>query len=113
MIRNKFKNLLQKPQEKPMKSWQLIESRGWLLFEQLKELDSSLREYNGLDLREVIKRSLEYLSEQMDTRFNFFISPKIGSYLDWIAKKKKTPRAVYLRKLIEKEMKENKEFNKT
>jgi hypothetical protein len=50
--------------------------------------------------------------ENIDTRFNFFISPKIGNFLDWIAKKKKLPRAVYLRKLIEDDMDKNKEYSK-
>lgn len=48
--------------------------------------------------------ALEYAAGLVDTRFNFFISPKISNYLDWIAKKKRTPRAVYLRRLIEKAM---------
>jgi hypothetical protein len=62
------------------------------------------------DLEKILNSALEYAAEQMDTRFNFFISPKIGNYLDWVAKKLKMPRAVYLRKLIEKDMEKNKGY---
>jgi hypothetical protein len=68
--------------------------------------------YNERDLEEVLESSLEYAQELQDTRFNFFISPTIGNYLDWVAKKKRLPRAVYLRRLIEEDMKNNKEYNK-
>ena len=69
-------------------------------------------EYSKSNLKKVLSVALVYAQDQMDTRFNFFISPKICNYLDWIAKKKKTPRAVYLRRLIEKEMDNNKEYSK-
>jgi hypothetical protein len=65
-------------------------------------------EYDLSDLEKILKSAVDYASEQMDTRFNFFISPKIANYLDWVARKKRTPRAVYLRRLIEKDMKESK-----
>lgn len=68
--------------------------------------------YNDDTLAEVLKLALEYAAEKMDTRFNFFISPKIGNFLDWISKKKKLPRAVYLRRLIEEDMEANKEYSK-
>jgi hypothetical protein len=70
-------------------------------------------EYTRRNLAKVLKAAFVYAQEQMDTRFNFFISPKISNYLDWIARKKKTPRAVYLRRLIEKDMERNKEYKKS
>ena len=66
--------------------------------------------YNDYDLEKNLKYALNDALEQMDVRFNFFVSPKIVSYLDWIAKKRKIPRAVYLRRLIEEDMKRSKEF---
>jgi nucleoside 2-deoxyribosyltransferase len=66
--------------------------------------------YEFNDLNNVLKDALEFASDQQDTRFNFFISPKIGTYLDWVSKRKRIPRAVYLRKLIEEDIKRNKEF---
>ena len=65
-----------------------------------------------MSVEEALKLALDYASDQMDTRFNFFISPKHGNYLDWISKNKKVPRAVYLRRLIEKDMDENKEYSR-
>jgi flagellar hook-associated protein FlgK len=70
-----------------------------------------LAEYDVDNLKKVLGEYIEYARTRVDTRFNFFISPAIGSYLDWIAKNRRVPRAVYLRRLIEKDMKENKEYN--
>jgi hypothetical protein len=66
--------------------------------------------YTPEKIRQLLKNTFEYAKEQMDVRFNFFISPRIGHYLDWIARHKKLPRAVFLRKLIEEHMKKNKEY---
>ncbi len=66
--------------------------------------------YDLENLKNILDDSLKYLAEQQDVRFNFFVSPKIVRYLDWISKNKKMPRAVYLRRLIEKDMEKNKEF---
>jgi nucleoside 2-deoxyribosyltransferase len=62
-------------------------------------------------LKEVLDVGLEYAMESMDTRFNFFISPKHQNYLDWISKERKIPRAVFLRNLIEREMENDEEFS--
>lgn len=70
-----------------------------------------ISEYRQEDIKGVLESSLNYISGKMDVRFNFFISPEIGSYLDWISKHRRVPRAVYLRRLIERDMKENKEYN--
>ncbi len=66
--------------------------------------------YTDEDLEEVVDNCLDVANDNTDTRFNFFISPKIGDYLNWISKKRRLPRAVYLRKLIEEDMKKNKDF---
>ncbi|GIK83552.1 MAG: hypothetical protein BroJett025_01740 [Patescibacteria group bacterium] len=68
-------------------------------------------EYTNEMLSEVLGDALEYAQSKMDFRFNFFISPAIGNYLDWISKVKKIPRSVYLRNLIEKDMEDNDEYN--
>ncbi len=67
--------------------------------------------YTEHDLEQVLESALDYANSVQDVRFNFFISPEIGSYLDWIAKNKRIPRAVYLRRLIEEDMKNNQEYN--
>ena len=72
-----------------------------------------LVEYTSLNLKKVLTDYLDYARANSDTRFNFFISPQIGTYLDWISRKRKLPRAVYLRRLIEDDMKTNKEYEET
>jgi len=68
-------------------------------------------EYNLEELKDVLKYAVEEAKNQLDVRFNFFVSPKIVRFLDWVAKKKKMPRAVYLRRLIEEDMKRSKDFS--
>ncbi|MFC1653292.1 hypothetical protein ACFL1M_00400 [Patescibacteria group bacterium] len=70
-----------------------------------------LFEYTEKDLDDILDYAVEEAVEKVDIRFNFFISPMIGQYLDHVSKKKKTPRAVYLRRLIEKDMKKNTEYS--
>ena len=67
--------------------------------------------YTDKNLEEALILALDYATEQADTRFNFFVSPSIVNYLDWVSKKKRLPRAVYLRKLIEVDMINNTEYN--
>lgn len=68
--------------------------------------------YNSkAELEKELSSSIDYASQQADVRFNFFISPQIGLYLDWISKNKRVPRAVYLRRLIEEDMRSNSEYN--
>lgn len=66
-------------------------------------------EYDIENISDELSKALQYASEQQDTRFNFFIPPKIAHYLDWIARYRKMPRAVYLRKLIELDMQKRSE----
>lgn len=67
-------------------------------------------EYSDQDLEKTLVESLDFAMQQVDVRFNFFISPRIGSYLDWISKNKRLPRAVYLRRLIEEDMNRNNDY---
>lgn len=69
-----------------------------------------LIEYTLDNLKQVLPKAINLASKKADVRFNFFVSPKILSYLDWIAKTRKIPRSVFLRNLIEKEMKKDKQF---
>jgi len=67
---------------------------------------------NAVELKKTLKMAVKEAKDQMDVRFNFFVSPKIVHFLDWISKTKKMPRAVYLRRLIESDMKKFKEYQK-
>ena len=67
-------------------------------------------EYHEDDVEEIIEKALKKANSLVDVRFNFFVNSKILSYLDWVSQKKMLPRSVFLRNLIEHEMKKDKEF---
>ncbi len=66
--------------------------------------------YTKENLEELLKKAVEESKKNVDVRFNFFVSPKILAYLDWVAQEKMIPRSVFLRNLIEREMKKDREF---
>lgn len=61
-------------------------------------------QYTSEILRELIDDFLNYVKGASDSRFTFFITSKIASYLEKISKKEKLPKSVYLRRLIEADM---------
>lgn len=69
-----------------------------------------LAEYLPDNLQKTLEDFIEYAKETADTRFNFFISPEIEAFLDFISKKKKVPRAVFLRQLIDEDRQKNRKF---
>jgi len=66
--------------------------------------------YNPNNLEGVLASALKKVKKNIDVRFNFFVSPKILAYLDWVAEKRMIPRSVFLRNLIEKEIRKDKGF---
>jgi len=60
--------------------------------------------YTTQTLPHILQDFIGYIDSKTDLRFTFFITPKIASFLDTIAKKEKLPKSVYLRKLIEEDM---------
>jgi hypothetical protein len=67
-------------------------------------------EYDDQNLKEVLKSAIQYAQDQSDTRFNFFIFPKHVNYLDEISRKRKIPKSVYLRELIERDKRKNRDY---
>ena len=67
-------------------------------------------EYKPENYKKALDEAVEFGKGGSDVRFNFFVSPKILAYLDWVAKTRRLPRSVFLRNLIEKEMKKDKSF---
>lgn len=63
-----------------------------------------ISQYRPAELPDLLGYSVNFLKQKVDQRFTFFITPKISHYLDEITKRRKTPRSVYLRRLIEKDM---------
>ena len=68
--------------------------------------------YTMTNLVANLRKAIEEAKGNMDVRFNFFVSPKILAYLDWVAQKRMIPRSVFLRDLIEKEMRKDKDYRK-
>jgi hypothetical protein len=67
--------------------------------------------YSSIDELEIeIPYVLDFAASAQDVRFNFFISPELSTYMDWVAKHNRTPRSVYLRDLIDKDMAKQGEF---
>ena len=75
--------------------------------------DSRLQivEYNLNDVEHKVEDAIDYAASQQDTRFNFFVAPKHINFLDWVSQSKKIPRSVFLRKLIEREMANDEQYN--
>lgn len=69
-----------------------------------------IMEYNEENMKEVVEKAMKKASGMIDVRFNFFVNPKILAYLDWISQKKMIPRSVFLRNLIEREMRKDREY---
>jgi 2'-deoxynucleoside 5'-phosphate N-hydrolase len=69
-----------------------------------------ISEYGEENVEVIMGKALKKASGMIDVRFNFFVNSKILNYLDWVAHKKMLPRSVFLRNLIEKEIKKDKEF---
>jgi len=71
-----------------------------------------LMEYAKDNLEKVIAEAVKKAKGLIDMRFNFFVSPKILNYLDWVGQKRMIPKSVFLRNLIEREIKKDREFTK-
>lgn len=61
--------------------------------------------YTPQTLKPIIEDFLNFVQGTADQRFTFFITPEITSYLDKVARLNKMPKSVFLRNLIEREMK--------
>jgi hypothetical protein len=60
--------------------------------------------YTEQTFKDIIDDFVAFVEQKHDLRFTFFITPDIALYLDEVAKTEKLPKSVYLRKLIEKDM---------
>lgn len=89
-----------------------IKGKNPYIFDTVIDEKLQVLEYQINELDTLLEDAIEYATTQQDARFNFFVSPEIQRYLDWVAKYRRTPRAVYLRELLEKDMRENKDWKK-
>jgi len=67
----------------------------------------ALFEYDRGSLQKVLGSVLEHAKENNDVRFDFYISPEIGKYLNQVSREKRIPRSVFLRGLIAEQMRED------
>lgn len=78
------------------------------LFRFIKSDKLQICEYTLANIKQVLSSAFKDAKESTNVRFTFFVTPKILDFLDFIAKKKHTPRAVFLRRLVEEAMKKEK-----
>lgn len=62
------------------------------------------------ELYKEVPRAVDFVNEAQDTRFNFFLSPSLSYYLDWVSQHRKMPRSVFLRNLIDDDMQRNESY---
>jgi hypothetical protein len=67
-----------------------------------------VQHYTLATLPEILSVFIDYWRGSNDTRFTFFITSKIASYLEKQARKNDVPKSVYLRTLIQADMKTHK-----
>lgn len=60
--------------------------------------------YKKESLKDVLKQAMEYMETIIDKRFNMVVPAHLYTRLEELSKKKKVPKAVYIRQLIEKDI---------
>ncbi len=81
------------------------EGRAPSLLAHHKEENVICEKYSLNTLQDIVDDFINYVQGTEETRFTFFITPEIALHLEEISKKEKLPKSVYLRKLIEKDIK--------
>jgi len=67
-----------------------------------------MKKYTQDNLKKVLEEALEEAKERSDKRFNFFISPKLLSYLEETSKDEGITKSMFIRNLILEHMKAKK-----
>lgn len=65
--------------------------------------------YTPESLENLVDDFLSYIGDTTDSRFTFFITPEIAKHLERVSKEKRLPKSVYLRRLIERDIKVSQE----
>jgi hypothetical protein len=61
--------------------------------------------YTSANLGSILDNFLGFVKDYRDVKFTFFINPKLVKYLDEVSQDNDIPKSVYLRRLIEEDMK--------
>jgi hypothetical protein len=67
-----------------------------------------IRSYDDNNYKKVIRDALQLAREKRDKRFNFFLSPKLLSYIEDASKNRGITKSKLLRDMIVNDMRENK-----
>ena len=62
------------------------------------------------ELNTVLRQVIKDAQSSKEVRFNFLLPRYLSNYLQWVAKRKRVPRSVYIRQLIEEDMRKNPEY---
>jgi predicted DNA binding CopG/RHH family protein len=65
--------------------------------------------YDMSDLHEVVSDALSYMEQRIDKRFTVIFPSSLLAKIEEQVKKKKLPKSVYIRQLIEKDLQETSE----
>lgn len=76
------------------------------LFADFEEEEVVCRKYTDKTLPDIITDFIKLLKNNSDVRFTFYITKEISNFLEKISLKEKVPKSVYLRELIEQEIRE-------
>lgn len=63
--------------------------------------------YTKSTIKSILDEALDFMSEQMDKRFTMIFPANLMAKLEEFSQKKKLPKAVYIRQLIEKSLSED------
>lgn len=66
-----------------------------------------VKSYTDKNIKEVLQEAIEELQEVRDKRFNFFISPRLLTYLETTSKKFGITKSTFIRNLLNEHMKKN------
>jgi hypothetical protein len=72
-------------------------------FEGIQNERLQILEYTMESLSEVLKHAFKYASENIDTRFNLFLSSDLYNYLRWVTRRYNTQKSNYIRGLLLKD----------
>ncbi|OGL54274.1 hypothetical protein A3K55_02430 [Candidatus Shapirobacteria bacterium RBG_13_44_7] len=86
-----------------------VSGKRAVLVEGIKSERLQIIEYDMDNLKKLLKQTMVEAEKMLDVRFNFFISPKLLDFLNWIAKEKGTTKSAFVRELIKREMERIKE----
>lgn len=72
----------------------------------------TIKFYNLKSLRKIFEKYFMKVSNKQDMRINFYITPLIDAYLDWVTFRRKIPKSKVIRDLIFKEIESDNEYQK-